>query len=208
MKAPNFESKHPPALLRYRQDVDKTAEYLRLTVPLMSRQAAGLHPISFAVWYEYVTGANPRLNEAIDTLTRQGARLTDEITFDVYRKYVADSDSETASRVNSDLQRIMSNVNDSAREARNQASNYQQVILQRADELAASGDRASLAAVVQTLLHDTHTMQQAISILESKLDEGKREAARLPPMARSNSSTCGRVKFPHPRQRDRGTLVG
>jgi len=28
------------------------------------------------------------------------------------------------------------------------------------------------------------------------------------PMARSNSSTCGRVKFPHPRQRDRGTLVG
>jgi len=29
----------------------------------------------------------------------------------------------------------------------------------------------------------------------------------MPPVATSNSSTCGRVKLPHPWQQDEGTLV-
>ena len=64
-----------PAMMNYRESVERSAELLRLALPLMSRQAAGLHPVSYAVWYEYVAGNNRPLKAAIDELTRDGARL-------------------------------------------------------------------------------------------------------------------------------------
>ncbi len=41
---------------KYTHSKDQSAEILRQTLPLMSKQSAALHPVSYAVWYEYVSG--------------------------------------------------------------------------------------------------------------------------------------------------------
>ena len=52
--------------MKYTHSRTESAEYLRLALPLMSKQDAPLHPISYAVWYEYVSGMNRSLNTAVD----------------------------------------------------------------------------------------------------------------------------------------------
>ena len=51
--------------MRYRDDIQQSAEYLRLALQHMTRQTAGLHPVSYAVWYDYVAGVNPALKKAV-----------------------------------------------------------------------------------------------------------------------------------------------
>ena len=49
-----------PSSKRYPDNPVRSAELLRLALPLMSRQAAPVHPVSYAVWYEHVPGATRR----------------------------------------------------------------------------------------------------------------------------------------------------
>jgi len=42
--------------MKYPHSKEESSEYLRLALPLMARQDAALHPVSYAVWYEYVSG--------------------------------------------------------------------------------------------------------------------------------------------------------
>jgi len=42
-------------------DTERSAELLRLALPLISRHGRGFAPVSYAVWYVYVKGDNPEL---------------------------------------------------------------------------------------------------------------------------------------------------
>jgi len=47
--------------MRYTDSMARSAEHLRAALPLMTQQRAALHPASYAVWYEFVSGMNPAL---------------------------------------------------------------------------------------------------------------------------------------------------
>lgn len=72
----------------YQDSVERSAEYLRLALPLMSKQAAALSPVSYAVWYDYVSGRNAALKARIDELTRDGRPLDDDATKELFRRHV------------------------------------------------------------------------------------------------------------------------
>ena len=59
--------------MKYQHSKEESAEYLRRALPLMSSQNAALHPVSYAVWYEYVAGMNNALMAATDSLLKDGA---------------------------------------------------------------------------------------------------------------------------------------
>ena len=63
--------------MRYSESRDQSAELLRMVLPHMSRQSAGFHPLSFAVWYEYCAGINLGLKGAIDELLAGGKPIDD-----------------------------------------------------------------------------------------------------------------------------------
>ena len=52
--------------MRYKETREQSAELLRMVLPLMARHSASFHPLSYAVWYEYVAGTNLSLRSAID----------------------------------------------------------------------------------------------------------------------------------------------
>ena len=110
--------------MKYRESMQQSAEYLRLALQLMTRQDAPLHPVSYAVWYEYVAGINPRLNAEVDALTKDGARLNDEAANALYRKHIADLDEETSRRITSNVQRIVDQVSETAEQAGDRASRF------------------------------------------------------------------------------------
>ena len=60
--------------MNYSESIERSTQLLKQAVPLMARQNTALHPISYAIWYEHVSGVNPTLRRELDELTRDGHR--------------------------------------------------------------------------------------------------------------------------------------
>lgn len=166
--------------MRYNDDIEQSAEYLRLALPLMSRQAAALTPIAYAIWYEYVAGINPALQSRIDELTRDGHVLDDNLTNDLFRRYVADIDHETAQRVGHDLKKVMFDVSRSAAQTGEKAGQFSDALQDFSAGVANAPDASVTATTrITSLLQHTLDMQSSVSTLKTRLDDSQREIEEL-----------------------------
>ncbi|MCX2863254.1 GGDEF domain-containing protein [Paucibacter sp. PLA-PC-4] len=166
--------------MRYPDSVAKSAEYLRLALPLMTKQRSALHPHSYAVWYEFVSGRNPRLAEALAEQTRDGAGLTEAQTAALYQHHVAQPglDPEEAQRVSDSLSRVLENMASSAAHAGDQTARFDQSLLLWSSQLldAAQDEQAEL---LQALMAGTREMRAAMAQLQQRLDANQAEIAAL-----------------------------
>jgi len=177
--------------------IERSTELLRQALPWMSRQRAGLHPVSYAVWFDYVAQTNPPLRAAIDEhLAREGA-LDEFATDALFRRHVADVDPETAQRVVDQMQRVLGGIGESANAAGAHAARYSASLAQLAVALV-QGDTVrgiwyeaepgtgrngpaprKLADVVAEVIADTGTMRSQIGGLQQRLADSRREIDRL-----------------------------
>ncbi|MBU1236775.1 MAG: GGDEF domain-containing protein [Gammaproteobacteria bacterium] len=166
--------------MRYNDDIERSAEYLRLALPLMSRQAAALTPIAYAIWYEYVAGINPALQTRINELIQGGGVLDDDQTVDLFRRYVADIDHETVRRVGQDLQKVMFDVSRSAAQTGEKAGEFGNALQILSVGLSDTPDASQIAAThIATLLEHTQDMQGSVATLKTRLDDSQREIEEL-----------------------------
>ena len=94
--------------------IERSTELLRQALPWMSRQTAGLHPVSYAVWFDYVAQTNPPLRAAIDEHLAREGRLDEFATQALFTRHVADVDPETAQRMVDQMQRVLGGIGESA----------------------------------------------------------------------------------------------
>jgi len=177
--------------------IERSTELLRQALPWMSRQQAGLHPVSYAIWFDYVAQTNPPLRAAIDEhLAREGS-LDEFATHALFKRHVADVDPETAQRVVDQMQRVLGGIGESAGAAGAHAARYSASLAQLAGALV-RGDTArgidddatpgvarngpvprKLADVVAEVIADTGTMRSQIGGLQQRLADSRREIDRL-----------------------------
>ena len=110
--------------MRYRENRDQTAELLRMVLPLMSRHAAGFHPLSFAVWYEYAAGTNQALKAAVDARVAASVRLTDTDIEELFDRHVAMRDIESSMRVRARIQAVVEQVTETTAKASVEVGRY------------------------------------------------------------------------------------
>jgi len=178
--------------LRYELSIERSTELLRLALPWMSRQAAALHPVSYAVWFEYVARTNAPLNAAIDEhLAREGS-LDELATHALFKRHIADVDPDTAQRVVDDMQRVLGGIGEAAGQAVSHAARYGTSLARLAGALelghTSSGitdptqeatHARTLSSVVADVIADTGTMRSQIGGLSQRLAESRREIERL-----------------------------
>ena len=177
--------------------IERSTELLRQALPWMSRQQAGLHPVSYAIWFDYVAQTNPPLRAAIDEhLAREGS-LDEFATHALFKRHVADVDPETAQRVVDQMQRVLGGIGESAGAAGAHAARYSASLAQlagalvRGDTVRGIEDDATpgvarngpaprkLADVVAEVIADTGTMRSQIGGLQQRLADSRREIDRL-----------------------------
>ena len=100
--------------MEYHDTVERSTELLRKALPLMSRQAAALHPLSYAVWYAYVADVNSPLHQALDAHLAVHGVLDEAATEALYRRHLADPDTDTAQHVTDDVGRLLDGMQASA----------------------------------------------------------------------------------------------
>jgi diguanylate cyclase len=163
--------------MKYQDSVEKSAEYLRLALPLMTKQSAALHPVSYAVWYEYVAGINPPLRIAIDERLRNDEVLDDKATYDIFNSHVAGIDEQVARRFSDGLQKVMAEISSSAAQAGDQAGQFGNALEKWCADQVSSNPGSHRD--VDTILGLTRNMQGSIASLKGRLDDSRLEIEQL-----------------------------
>jgi diguanylate cyclase len=163
--------------MKYDHSVERSTECLRKALPMMSKQAAGLHPVAYAVWYEYVAGVNEELRSAVDRVIADKGSLDEVATYDVFKHHVAEIDPETARRVADGFQRVLGGMADTALQAGVQTAQFGSSLTRLSTEL--SSNAQSLPPTLTAVLEHTERMQASMQALQSRLSDSQQEINQL-----------------------------
>lgn len=187
--------------MQYPHSPERSTELLRQALPLMSRQSAALHPMSYAVWYAYVADSASPLRQAVDRHLAQRGTLDEATTERLYQHYLAnDFDPQVALRVSEGLQQLIGGMSAQAALATDQTSRYGLTLERMAAELAQRGqglehvrghaqppdalsaDAAVMVAppaMLEELMAHTQQMQTDMARLQQRLADSQREIDQL-----------------------------
>lgn len=163
--------------MKYDESIERSAELLRKALPLMSRQAAGLHPVAYAVWYDYVKQENAPLQTALDAHLAQHGRLDEASTRSLFRRHVAETDPDTAQRVAESFHRVLTGMAESAAQAGDETARFGSSLSRLSEVLATDGGSPNDA--VAATLADTQQMQRAVGALQQRLSDSQHEINNL-----------------------------
>jgi len=165
--------------MKYRDTKETSGETLRRVIALMAKHAAAYHPVSYAVWYEYASGRNAKLKQAVDAFLGSGAQLDDKSIQEFFDTYIVERDEEAMRRLYADFQRIVTEISHSAHETGVQAGRYGDSLAQIGHRLEESVDRLPLEAIVEELVAGTLQMHVWVTTLEKQLAERRQEIEEL-----------------------------
>ena len=165
--------------MEYHHTVERSTELLRKALPLMSRQAAALHPVSYAIWYAYVADLNSPLHQALDAHLAAHGVLDEAATEALYRRHLADPDADTALHVADGMHRLLDGMQASAAAAGDQTARYGHTLQRLSAALSPDEAQPAPPLALDELREHTQQMQAAMALLQRQLEESQREINSL-----------------------------
>jgi diguanylate cyclase len=164
---------------RYAHTRDESSELLRLAIPLISKQAAGFHPASYALWYEYAAGTNPALRTALDAALASGEPLDDDRVYALHAEHVAGREDSAAQKLRAELERMLVEFARQAASAGEHAQAYGKSLDGFRERLEPATDPHQLGALVGAMIEDTRRMRERSDELQGQLAAGAKEVEAL-----------------------------
>ncbi|MCV2356362.1 GGDEF domain-containing protein [Paucibacter sp. B2R-40] len=165
--------------MRYNDSMARSAEHLRAALPLMTKQRAALHPASYAVWYEFVSGSNPKLNQALQIHTAAGHTLDEAQTWALYREHVCDLDPSLGGKIADGFSQVLDSMAASASQAGQESARFDSSLTSWVEQLLSNPPAQTQADVLQELLSGTREIRGALSELQQRLDSSQGEIHSL-----------------------------
>ena len=165
--------------MRYKETREQTAELLRMVLPQMARHGAGFHPMTYAVWYEYLARINPHLNAAVDARIAECTSLSDNDIFELYEKFLGSRDSQTSAHVSAQIARLVQQVDGAASEAGDKVRSYGAELDGYRAQLQRDIDQHQLDQVVKSLILDTQRVRYTTETFQEQLKKNSHEVEQL-----------------------------
>jgi diguanylate cyclase len=162
----------------YEED-HRDVNVLKTVLPLMSRHAAGYHPISYAVWYEYAKGTRPDLRKTVDDeLTRQ-ERLSVALTYSIYSKHLVEPAEQALMSARTNLLELVEQVKDAVHDADRDTAGFDVRLNAFQRELSTATNLQDLGGHVSSMLVETQRVSDGFGKLTHQLEHSKGEVKRL-----------------------------
>jgi len=165
--------------MRYEDPREKSAEFLRLTLPLMAQQQTGFHPVSFTLWYEHVAGVNPELSQILAPRLESHQPLTDNEAYDLYERHIITRDMQMLEQLQRRLRALLEEAFQLTAQASDQTGQFERSLEQSQHRLKAGISLESVHAVVSELLSESQRMQVLTQAVVEKLDLRAQEVGEL-----------------------------
>jgi diguanylate cyclase len=165
--------------MKYAEDKNKSAEILRMVLPLMARQLAAFHPLSYALWYEHVAGINPALSDVLEKSLSEDKPLDETQVGKLHAQFIVARDTEALQQLQTQLRTILSDTARSAADAGVEAQQFGTSLASHQAHLSAAQSHESVLPIVASMLVETEHMQGITKALSHKLEASAQEVSSL-----------------------------
>jgi diguanylate cyclase len=145
----------------------------------MMQHSVPVDPINYAVWYHYVAGTSGDLNAAIDTLIRDQQPFDSNTSLKLYITYVCNASVESFEKINSHLQRLITqttlSVNATSEKAAAAGDNFNVKL----KELKTVENEANLKSILVDIILETTQLAESSKALKNQLDNTNEEMKQL-----------------------------
>ena len=165
--------------MQYLESSKQSVEYLRRVIPLISKHNIKATPINYAVWYEYISGNNPNLTFEIDQLLEKGTPFSDQLSEELYDKFIVGDNQETIKQLQTELQNLVANLSESTTKTDEEVGRFDQSLKRYNNQLEGQVDSAALQRIADGMLTDSRAMRASTSSLKARLEVSKAEIDSL-----------------------------
>ncbi|MDC9724874.1 MAG: GGDEF domain-containing protein [Gammaproteobacteria bacterium] len=128
-------------------------------------------PANYAVWYEYVSGNNIALNDAVDVHLEDSGALSDEESRDLYTRFFdREKDQAALLELRQDLKRILAEVLGFVGTGATASKKSSEKLLSVIDKLKPDMTRDEIHAVTEEVLFEARTAMSSSEILSERLN--------------------------------------
>ena len=164
---------------RYPQDKAASAEILRLILQKAAAHPASYTPPVYAVWYEFLTGINPALSEAMSRFLSDCEPITDEVAQKLFDSHISESNPEAQQAFKLNMQKVLHNLTQLAETTGGDTGRFSAGLEKYGATLSGKLDAPMLQQLVSEIVQDTRTMHDSVNTLQGKLYESKTEITKL-----------------------------
>ncbi|HEY7384112.1 MAG TPA: GGDEF domain-containing protein [Beijerinckiaceae bacterium] len=158
------------------KDTERTFEIAQKALELMKAYGTSAYPRSYEVWYTYVSGHKPLLNDAIKRLTARQGTLSDVDIDSLYDTYLcghhfSDEAEQTGLNVLAEIDEVMEMLD----LALGSTTKYGESLEAFSKDLAGPIDRSRVREVLESLVLATRDVSSTNKTLEARLKETRSE---------------------------------
>lgn len=165
--------------MRYTESKEKSAEILRLTLPLMAQHRAAYHPQTYTIWYEHTSGINPRLSNELEQRLARNESLSDDDIWRLHANFVIARDAEAFERMHQRLHTLLSDTATAACSAGLEATQFNQTLQIHKSQLTQPLAIDLITDIVAELITDTERMRVVTQELSEQLERSTQEVHQL-----------------------------
>jgi diguanylate cyclase len=165
--------------MRYSETKEQSSELLRLTLPLMARQTAAYHPVSYSLWYEHVGGINPPLSEVLAARLKENRPLTEDDAYRLHAQFISARDIQLVESLEQQLRFLLEDTAQQAALTGEETGRFGQALRNSRSELTGAVSLEGIHYVISQLVHATLTMESSTEALSKKLEASVAEVRVL-----------------------------
>jgi len=160
----------------YSETKEKAGEFLRLSLGMMAQYHISVTPVNYAVWYEYISGANTPLKKVMDSLIKKKIEFTPELLQKVFIQYVNGGiDGVTNHSIMTAVQRVVEMVSEHVGEA----SKSEKSLKSCAGMLEKEMDVKDVRSIVDVIIKETKSVIASGEYLETSISAANKEIGAL-----------------------------
>ena len=165
--------------MRYQESATSSAELLRLILPRVAKHGGSYVPTTYAVWYEYLAGVNPKLAAALEARLKESEKLLQADYEQLYAKYIDTRDLGALEQYQTGLGELLRRLADLAASSGEGAAQYAQALADCEQELRSTEDAEGLSRLVQSMLKSTTAVRETTEALQQEVAATREEVQQL-----------------------------
>lgn len=165
--------------MRYSETKDQSSELLRLALPLMARQIAAYHPVSYSLWYEHVGGMNPALSEVLASRLEENKLLTEDDAYRLHGRFISARDIQMLETLEQRLRLLLEDTAQSALLGGEETGRFGRTLEQTRSQLTGSVSLDGVHYVITQLVRETLRMETSMLELSQKLETSAEQVSLL-----------------------------
>lgn len=156
-------------MMTYTEAKEQAGEFLRLSLNYLAKYDLPANPVNYTIWYEYVSGKNPKLKKAIDKSFKNAKVINNSSLENLYQNFIADGDRIVVSRLLTKISLMLKDVSGHVTNMEGDISGHGQNLQNLAGEIEKAHDYEDIKNIVDKMLVETRALVRSGKKLQARM---------------------------------------